>query len=160
MTTPAAPRTISACLYEEISSGAQQAGEPGLRFNQRLRAQIFAVDVHKIEQEEDERSGIAAIGCRLDHAERGDAVGAHAAELAVEIGAERRYGRGDRWIFVGPVSPVRVSNRTAPSSRRACMRKPSNLISWSQSGPSGAASDELRELRLDPLRQTGDGPPC
>jgi Transposase len=41
--------------------------------------------------------------------------------LAVEIGLvgpERRHGRGD---YVQP-RPVRVSRRTAPRSRRACMR--------------------------------------
>ena len=73
------------------------------------------------EQEEDERGGIAAIGRRLDHAEGGGAVGTHAAELAVEIGlpgGNRCDGCGDRVQS----SPVRVSNRTAPRSRRACMR--------------------------------------
>jgi hypothetical protein len=42
--------------------------------------------VQKIEQEEHEAGGVAGIGCQLDHAERGDTVGAHAAQLAVEIG--------------------------------------------------------------------------
>jgi len=38
--------------------------------------------------------------------EHGDAVGADAAQFAVEIGlarAERRHGPGDRRVFVGPV---------------------------------------------------------
>ena len=51
--------------------------------------------MEKIEKEEDERGGVAAVGCGLDHAERGDAVGAHAAQFAVEIGpagSERRNG--------------------------------------------------------------------
>jgi hypothetical protein len=45
----------------------------------------------------------------LDHAEGGDAVEAHAAQLAVEIGlfgAKRRRGGGDRRIFVRPVEPA------------------------------------------------------
>ena len=43
------------------------------------RHEILAVDVDKIEEEEHERRGVAAIGRQLDHAEGGDAVGAHAA---------------------------------------------------------------------------------
>jgi len=50
----------------------QQRGEARLALNQRPHTQIFAVEVQNIEQEEDERGGIAAVGCRLDHAERGD----------------------------------------------------------------------------------------
>ena len=40
--------------------------------------QIFAVEVQKIEQEEDEAGGVAGIRSELDHVERSDAVGAHA----------------------------------------------------------------------------------
>ena len=64
--------------------------------------------MEKIEQEEHEPGGVAGVRRQLDHAERGDAVGAHAAQFAVEIGlarAERRDGRGDRRIFVRPVEP-------------------------------------------------------
>jgi hypothetical protein len=48
--------------------------------------------VQKIKQEEDETGGVAGIRCQLDHAERCDAVAAHAAQLAVEI----RLARADR----------------------------------------------------------------
>ena len=41
----------------------QQVGELQLALDQRPRAQILAVEVHKIEQEEYERSGIAAGAC-------------------------------------------------------------------------------------------------
>jgi hypothetical protein len=44
----------------------------------------------------------------LDHAEGGDAVGEDPTQLAVEIclaRAERRHGRGDRRVFMGPVEP-------------------------------------------------------
>jgi hypothetical protein len=44
----------------------------------------------------------------LNHAEGSDAVGAHAAQLAVEIGLRGRQGRdgrGDRRIFSRPVEP-------------------------------------------------------
>jgi hypothetical protein len=86
----------------------KQGGEPRLPLDQRPRTEIFAVEVQKIEQEEDQRGGVAAVGRGLDHAEGGDAVGAHAAQLAVEIGlpgADRRHGRRDGRIFVGPVEP-------------------------------------------------------
>ena len=53
----------------------QQFGEPRLALDERPRIEILAVEVQKIEQEEDECSGIAAAGCQLDRAERGDAVG-------------------------------------------------------------------------------------
>ena len=104
---------------------SQHGGKPRLAFLQRARAQIFAVEVQKIEQEEHEGRGVAAVRRGLDHAERCDAVGADAAQLAVEVGlpgAKRRHGRGDRRVFVRQSSLVRVSNRTAPRSRRACMR--------------------------------------
>ena len=71
--------------------------------------EILAVEVQKIEQEEHEAGGVAGVGRQLDHAERGDAVGAHAAQFAVEIGlarVERRHRPGDLRIFGGPVEPV------------------------------------------------------
>src|ERR1700738_1712043 len=52
------------------------------------------------------RRRVAGVRRGLDHAERGDAVGEDAAQLAVEIGLarpERRHGLGDRRVFVGPV---------------------------------------------------------
>jgi hypothetical protein len=45
--------------------------------------------MQKIKQKEDEAGSVAGIRCQLDHAERGDAVGAHAAQLAVEIDLAR-----------------------------------------------------------------------
>jgi hypothetical protein len=57
----------------------EQLGQPRLALDERPGAQILAVEVQKIEQEEDERRGIAAVGRQLDHTERGDAVGADAA---------------------------------------------------------------------------------
>ena len=47
----------------------QECSKPRLPFNQRPRAQIFAVEMEKIEKEESEHRGIAPVGCRLDHAE-------------------------------------------------------------------------------------------
>src|SRR5438477_3951891 len=37
-------------------------------------------------QQEDEAGGVAGIRCQLDHAERGDAVGAVAAQFVIEMG--------------------------------------------------------------------------
>ena len=71
--------------------------------------EILAVEIKKIEQEEHEAGGVAGVGRQLDHAERGDAVGAHAAQFAVEIGlarGKRGDGPGDLRIFGGPVEPV------------------------------------------------------
>src|SRR5438552_1221291 len=59
-----------------------------------------------IEQEESEGGGVPGIACRLDHAEGARAVGAHAAQLAIEITRAQRKLRqslGNRRVFVGPV---------------------------------------------------------
>ena len=85
MKRPAVPDLVIAVVQGRTRI-RQQRGEARLALNQWPHAQIFAVEVQKIEQEEDERGGIAAVGCCLDHPERGDAVGAHAAQFAVEIG--------------------------------------------------------------------------
>jgi len=45
--------------------------------------------MEQIEYKEYEGRGVAAVGRQLDHAEGCDAVGADAAELAVEIGLPR-----------------------------------------------------------------------
>ena len=61
----------------------------------RDKPQAF-VEVQKIEQDEHQPDGVAAVGSRLDHAEGGDA------------GPERRHGCGD---YVQS-RPVQVSRRT------------------------------------------------
>jgi hypothetical protein len=53
---------------------------------QRPRAEVFADEIQKVKEREDERGGAAAVGSKLDHAERGDAIGTYAAQFAVEIG--------------------------------------------------------------------------
>jgi hypothetical protein len=67
----------------------EQRGEARFAIDERPRDEVFAVVVQKIEQEEDEAGGVAGIRSELDHVERSDAVGAHAAQLAVEIGLAR-----------------------------------------------------------------------
>jgi hypothetical protein len=73
--------------------------------------------MQKIEDEEHQPGRVAGVRRGLDHAERSETVGEDAAQLSVEIGLarrERRDGRGDRRVFMGPVEPVRLSNFTAP----------------------------------------------
>ena len=68
----------------------------------------FAIEVEEIEQEKGESAAVTGVRCVLDQAERGGAVGANAAQLAVEIGLprrQRRHRRGDRWVFMRPVEP-------------------------------------------------------
>ena len=84
----------------------QQRGEPCLALDEWSLADVVAVEMQKIEDEIHQPGHVAGIRGGLDHAEGGYAVGEHAAQLAVEIGVardERRHGRGDRRIFMGPV---------------------------------------------------------
>jgi hypothetical protein len=62
-------------------------------------------EMEKIEQEKHERGSVAAVGRQLDHAERGDAVGAHAA---------RRVGR----LHTG-VDDARIGGASPASCRAA-----------------------------------------
>jgi hypothetical protein len=62
--------------------------------------------MQKIEDEINQPGRVAGVRRGLDHAEI--AVREHAAQFAVEIGLarpERRYGLGDRRVFVRPVEP-------------------------------------------------------
>ena len=62
------------------------------------RADIVAVGMQKIEDEEYQTRRVAGIRRGLDQAEGGGAVGEDAAQFAVEIGLardERRHSRGD-----------------------------------------------------------------
>jgi hypothetical protein len=67
----------------------QQTGQPFLALDQWPRAEIRAVEIKKIEQKEYLPGGVAGVRRHLDHAERRDAVGTHAAQFAVEIGLLR-----------------------------------------------------------------------
>jgi hypothetical protein len=121
--------------------------------------------MEKIEQEEHERGGVAAVGGQLDHAERGDAVGAHAAQFAVEISvlsAKRRHGHRDRRIFMRPVEPGarEQPHRAAVEAR---MHAVAIVFDFMQpTGPVRRRVDELGELRPYPFRQRGrgDAPAC
>jgi hypothetical protein len=57
----------------------QQAGETLLALDHGQANEILAVEVQQIKQEEHEAGGVSRVGRQLDHGERGEAVGAHAA---------------------------------------------------------------------------------
>jgi hypothetical protein len=64
--------------------------------------------MEKIEQEVDQSRSVAAVRGELDDIKRGDAVGSHTAQFAIEIGLARiesGYGLSDRGILVGSVEP-------------------------------------------------------
>ena len=111
--------------------------------------------MEQIEYKEYEGRGVAAVGRQLDYAERSDAVGAHAAKLAVQIGlsgAERRHGLGDRGIFVGPVEP---GAREQPHGAMIEARHHSVAVIFDFVEPLvafGRRVNELRQLWADPSR--------
>ena len=95
--------------------------------------------------------GVAGVRCSLDQAERGGAVGADAAQLAVEIGLprrQRRQRRGDRRVFVAS-SRARCGSAAAP--RRVEPRMHAVAVELDFVQPIVALrrrSDQLRQLRL------------
>ena len=84
----------------------------------------------------------------------------NAAQFAVEIGlprAERRYGRGDRRIFMGPVEPGAGQQ---PHIATVQPRMHAVAVELDFVQPFVALRcrvDQLRELRCDPFRQGGGG---
>src|SRR6267378_3306170 len=104
---PAPPDLVIAELKRDAHL-RQQRPEALLPFFERHRADGFAIEVEEIEQEEDQSIAVTGVRCVLDQAERRRAVGADAAEFAIEIGlpgGKRRYGRSDRRVFMSPVEP-------------------------------------------------------
>ena len=116
--------------------------------------------MQKIEDEKHQPGRVAGIRCGLDHAERGDAVGKDAAQFAVEIGlarAERRHGRGDRRIFVGPVEPG-AGQQLARAAVEPRMHAVAVEFDFMQPVVAFRRRvDQLSELRRDPFRQRGRG---
>ena len=133
----------------------QQAGETLLALDQGPRADILAVEMEEIEQKKHEAGSVAGVGRELDHAERGDAVGAHAAQFAVEVSltrGERRYCARDLRIFVGPVEAVAGEE---PHLASVEARMHAEAVEFDFVQPLVALPrrlHELRQLRLDPLR--------
>jgi hypothetical protein len=109
--------------------------------------------VEKIEEEEDQRRRVTAVGGELDDAEGGEAVGADTAQFAVEIGLARvelRDGFGDRRILTGPVEPGarQQLDRAAVEPR---MHAVAVIFEFMQPVVAFRRHiDQLRELRLDP----------
>ena len=136
----------------------QQGGQPLFALDQWPRAQILAVEMQQIEQKEHQPGSVAGVGSGLNAAERGDAVGADAAQFAVEIGLagiERRDGPGDRRIFLRPVEPG-----TGQQFDRATVEPRMHAIAviFDFVQPLiavGRGLDQLRELRRDPFRHRG-----
>jgi hypothetical protein len=136
----------------------QQRGKARLALDQRQRAHILAVEMQKVEDEEHEPGRFAGIRRGLDHAERGNAVRKDAAQFAVEVSlarTERRHGRGDRRVFMGPVEPgaSQKAHRAAVEARMHAVTVEFDLMQPLIAFGSGL--DELGELRRDPGRQRG-----
>jgi hypothetical protein len=68
----------------------EQFAKAFLPIPKRQRVKGFAIEVEEIEQEKDESVAVTRVGCVLDQAERGRAVGPHTAQLPVEIGLSGR----------------------------------------------------------------------
>jgi hypothetical protein len=94
----------------------------------------------------------------LDHTERGDVVGAHAAQFAVEIGLARgkhRHGPGDLRIFDGPVEPV-AGQEAHFAAVEPGMHAEAVIFDFMQPLITVRRFfHELRQLRPYPLRQKG-----
>ena len=128
----------------------QQRGEARRALDQGPRADVFTVEIQKIEQKKHQPGGVPAIRRGLDHAERCDAVGAHAAQLGVEIGLlgrERRHRRGDRRVFMRPVEPGagEQTHGAAIEARMYAVAVEFDLVQ--PLGPVRRLVDELSELR-------------
>jgi hypothetical protein len=100
---------------------------------------------------------LPAVGRHLDHAERGDAVGAHAAQFAVEIGlarGQRRDRLGDLRIFMGAIKPVAGQQPHLASVEPGVHAKAVEFDFVQPLRAVGRGVDALRQLRPDPLRQS------
>jgi hypothetical protein len=134
----------------------QQRCQPALAVHQRLSHQVLAVQKQQVEEEKDQRplTGIARV---LDQVEGRATIGQHPAKFAVTVDVPRR--QPSNTAMVGYLSvqlfPRRVRICTLSASSRACIRYPSNLISCSQSGPSGAFSTSLASCGL--IQVGGEG---
>jgi hypothetical protein len=60
------PDLVIAVMQGRTDIG-EQGGNPRLALDQRPHAEVLAVEVQKIEQEEHQRGGIDAVGRHLDH---------------------------------------------------------------------------------------------
>jgi hypothetical protein len=134
----------------------QQTRKTFLACGEGPGAEILAVEIEQIEEEEDQRGGVPVVRSELDDVERGNAVGSDAAQFAITIGlagAKLRHSPGNRRIFVGPVEAG------ARQQLDRTMIDPgvhAVAVVFDFMGPVVAfrrSVDGLRELRADPLRQ-------
>jgi hypothetical protein len=135
-----------------------QLAQAFLALDQRRRADRLAIEMEQIEQKEGERVGIAAIGRGLDQAEGVRSIRAHPAQLAVETSLRRRQGgqcRGNRRVFVCPIEPSAGQQPNRPSIQPGMQAIAVELDFMQPLRPDGRFFDQLRKLRLDPVRQTG-----
>jgi hypothetical protein len=113
--------------------------------------------MQKVEDKKHEPGRVAGVRRGLDHAEGRDAVGEDATELAVEIGlarAERRHGRGDGRIFIGPVEPG-AGQRPDGAVIEARMHAVAVELDFVQPiRPVGRFLHEFGQLLRDPFRRT------
>jgi aldehyde:ferredoxin oxidoreductase len=95
---------------------------------------VPAVDMQEIKGLIHELHSALAVGGSLGMGKARQSSLIDATEFAIEISGldVQVHKRCDgAWVFVGPVSPVRVSSCARPLSMRAAMRKPSSFISCS-----------------------------
>jgi len=123
----------------------QQAGEPGLAQLDRQPAQAFAVDFEQIEGAE--HGGVVTPGPDYFDYREPAVVAESLSSRHQRTGsaATAATSSGKRLLKSWP---LRAKRRTPWASRRAVMRKPSCVISWSQSGPGGEAlAGDGRQVR-------------
>jgi hypothetical protein len=144
--SPPAPDLVIA----ELKWGArmrQQFAEVLLLLGKRPRADGFAIEVQKVEQEKDQGFGVALVGRGLDQAERSRAVGPHTAQFPIEIGLsgrERRNRRGDRRVLMRPVEP----GAGQQPDRATVLAVEFDFVQPLR--PFGRVVDQFGELRFDP----------
>jgi len=112
--------------------------------------------VDQIEQEKDERAAVAGVRGVLDQAERCGAIGAHAAQLAVEIGLprrERRDGGRDRWVFGSPVEPGAGQQPDRAAVQPGVHPVAVEFEFMQPLRPFRRLVDQFGELRFDPTRE-------
>ena len=149
---------VIVAVMQRRSDTRQQCGKPRFALDQRQGGDVLAVAMQQVEDEIHQPRRVARVGRGLDHAERRDAVGKHAAQFTVEISlarVERRHRRGDRRIFMGPVEPG-----AGQQFHRAAIEPGVHAVTveFDLVEPLIALRrrvDELGELRRDPFRQGG-----
>jgi hypothetical protein len=96
----------------EARLGVREQAESLLTLDERRAPEILAVEKGEIEQEKDQGRRVAAVRGELHNIEGGDAIGADATQLTIQIGLaseERLHGLADRRIFVGPIEVLSAS---------------------------------------------------